>query len=189
MDFRRTAAGTRVDRSTGTRRRWARAAAWRISWQLCPAFMPMRRFIFVGCRPSCGFESWLASRTPERWRDRVFLHGLVPNDELLSRIAEHDIGFAGETSAIRSRDLTVTNKILHYLLGGLAVVASNTAGQREVAAEAPDAVQLYSSGNVSELAAEAERIDPGARSAGRARRRRSSSLRSRSSVGSEWSAA
>lgn len=102
--------------------------------------------------PASGFEAWLAARTPERWRDRIFLHPLVSNEELLSRIAEHDIGFAGETKEIRSRDLTVTNKILHYLLGGLAVVASDTAGQREVAARASGAVNLYPSGNPSALA-------------------------------------
>jgi len=46
---------------------------------------------------------------------------------LLSRIAEHDIGFAGEMKHCRSRDLTVTNKILQYLLAGIAVVAGNMA--------------------------------------------------------------
>jgi glycosyltransferase involved in cell wall biosynthesis len=53
----------------------------------------------------------------------------------------------------RSRDLTVTNKILHYLLAGLAVVASDTSGQREVARQAPDAVFLYPSGDAVVLAA------------------------------------
>ena len=99
-----------------------------------------------------GFEQWLGARVPDRWRERIFFHSLVMNDELLSRIAEHDIGFAGETKDCRSRDLTVTNKILHYLLGGLAVVASDTAGQREVASQAPEAVRLFPSGNVRMLA-------------------------------------
>ena len=82
----------------------------------------------------------------------MFLHPLVPNEELLSRLAEHDIGFAGEQPYCRSRDLTVTNKILHYLLGGLAVVASDTAGQREVAMQASGAVTLYEPGNPVALA-------------------------------------
>lgn len=103
--------------------------------------------------PVSGFENWLAHRVPERWRGRIVIHGLVSNAELLSRIGEHDIGFAGETPAIRSRDLTITNKILYYLLGGLAVVASDTAGQREVAAQAPDAVFLYPSSDAPALAA------------------------------------
>lgn len=102
--------------------------------------------------PAAGFEEWLRGRIPRRWRDRVFVHPLVPNEELLSRIAEHDIGFAGERTDIRSRDLTVTNKILHYLLGGLAVVASDSAGQREVAELAPGAVHLYPAGAPEALA-------------------------------------
>jgi glycosyltransferase involved in cell wall biosynthesis len=97
-------------------------------------------------------EAWLWPRVPESWRKKVFLHPLVGNDELLSRIAEHDIGFAGEQKYCPSRDLTVTNKILHYLLGGLAVVASDTAGQREVAAQADDAVQLYPASDAEALA-------------------------------------
>jgi len=99
-----------------------------------------------------GFEQWLRGRVPEIWRDRIFIHSLVSNEELLSRVAEHDIGFAGELTYCRSRDLTVTNKILHYLLGGLAVVASDTAGQREVAKQAQGSVFLYSPGNAHSLA-------------------------------------
>ena len=94
-------------------------------------------------KPVSGFENWLAHRVPEAWRGRIMVHEPVRNTELLSRITEHDIGFAGETPVIRSRDLTVTNKILYYLLAGLAVLASNTAGQREVAALAPGGVFLY----------------------------------------------
>jgi glycosyltransferase involved in cell wall biosynthesis len=102
--------------------------------------------------PAAGFERWLEERIPQQWRARVFIHPLVTNAELLSRIAEHDIGFAGERSDCRSRDLTVTNKILHYLLAGLAVVASDTAGQREVAVQAPGAVCLYPAGDPQALA-------------------------------------
>jgi hypothetical protein len=105
-------------------------------------------------QPVSNFDKWLEARLPEKWRSRVFIHALVSNDELLSRIAEHDIGFAGEMKYCRSRDLTVTNKILHYLLGGLAVVASDTAGQREIAAQASGAVRLYSSGDPQALARE-----------------------------------
>lgn len=103
--------------------------------------------------PATSLNNWMASHLPESWRSRIVVHPPVLNTELLSRVAEHDIGFAGETSLIRSRDLTVTNKILYYLLAGLAVVASDTAGQREVAAQAPGAVLLYPSGNAAALAA------------------------------------
>jgi glycosyltransferase involved in cell wall biosynthesis len=106
-------------------------------------------------KPVADFEDWLAGCVSEKWRKRIFIHKLVSNDELLSRIAEHDIGFAGEQKEVsRSRDLTVTNKILHYLLGGLAVVASDTVGQREIAEQANGAVRIYPSGNPESLAKE-----------------------------------
>jgi glycosyltransferase involved in cell wall biosynthesis len=103
--------------------------------------------------PADGFLKWLALAVPEKWRGRIFVHGLVSENELLSRVAEHDIGFAGEMKYCRSRDLTVTNKILQYLLAGLAVLASDTTGQREVATQAPGAVSLYASGDFVALAA------------------------------------
>jgi len=124
-------------------------------------------------QPAAGFETWLRARVPEGWRDRVFLHGLVPNAELLSRIAEHDIGFAGERSDCRSRDLTVTNKILHYLLAGLAVVASDTTGQREVASQVSEGVLVYPSGDPSALA---ERLEPLLRSSERLKAAQADSL-------------
>ncbi len=83
-------------------------------------------------------REWLNGTVPESWRQRVFIHPTVPNAELLSRIAEHDVGLALETTAIKSRNLTVTNKLFQYLQGGLAVIATDTAGQREVFARRPE---------------------------------------------------
>jgi glycosyltransferase involved in cell wall biosynthesis len=115
-----------------------------------------RAEIHLRGNPAAGFSGWIEAHLSADWRDRVFLHDLVPNEELLSRIAEHDIGLASEQTYCRSRDLTVTNKVLHYLLGGLAVVASDTSGQREIAAKAPGAVHLYRVGDPQDLA---QRLD------------------------------
>ena len=102
--------------------------------------------------PASGFMEWAANRIPPSWRNRVFVHGLVPNGELLGCIADHDVGFAGEMMYARNKDLTVSNKLLHFLLAGLAVVASDTSGQQEVARQAPGAVLLYCSGDATALA-------------------------------------
>jgi glycosyltransferase involved in cell wall biosynthesis len=99
-----------------------------------------------------GFDAWFQQHVAPEFRDRVFLHDPVEPAELLSRIAEHDIGFAGEMKYCASKDLTVSNKMLHYLLGGCAVVASDTAGQREVASMARGAVCVYPSGDAQALA-------------------------------------
>ena len=109
-------------------------------------------------QPARGFDAWLRERIPAGWGDRLHFHRLVSNQELLSRISEHDIGFAGEIKSRRSHDLTVSNKILHYLLAGLAVVASDTVGQLEVASQAPEAVQIYPSGDPRRLAEVLDRL-------------------------------
>lgn len=89
------------------------------------------------------FRDELTSIFPSDKGHKLYFHALVPHKELLSRIAEHDIGLATEEYTPDSRNLTITNKILQYLLGGIAVIASDTAGQKEVAREAPDAVFLF----------------------------------------------
>jgi glycosyltransferase involved in cell wall biosynthesis len=89
--------------------------------------------------PVPGFDRELLGRLPPSRRGLVSLLPLVPPGALPSVIARHDIGLALEDSAIPSRDLTITNKILQYLNAGLAVVASSTAGQREVLGRSPDA--------------------------------------------------
>jgi glycosyltransferase involved in cell wall biosynthesis len=99
------------------------------------------------------YRSWLDRTVPPSLLEKVFVHPIVDGKELPVRIAEHDIGFAGETASIRSRDLTATNKIFQYLQAGLVVLASDTRGQREVAAAAEHAVELYQADNVSSLQA------------------------------------
>ena len=121
-------------------------------------FLQHKAEIHLRGKPSSGFIEWLQSKLESGWRDRVFIHDVVSNEELLSRIVEHDIGFAGEQNYCKSRDLTITNKILHYLLAGLAVVASDTTGQREVAEQATGAVYLYRGGDPQSLAHQLNRL-------------------------------
>ena len=85
------------------------------------------------------YAARLRDLVPAERRDRLEFHPLVPPGELPAFIARHDIGLALEQPFIVNRDLTITNKILQYLNAGLAVVASDTAGQREVLAHAPAA--------------------------------------------------
>ncbi|SDS64048.1 glycosyltransferase [Opitutus sp. GAS368] len=85
------------------------------------------------------FAERLRAGLPAAFRPRLAFLPLVPPGDLPAVIARHDIGLALEQPAIPSRDLTITNKILQYLNAGLAVIASGTAGQREVLARAPGA--------------------------------------------------
>ncbi len=86
-----------------------------------------------------GFDTEILARVPADFRARVTFLPFVPPAALPELIARHNIGLALEQPFIVNRDLTITNKILQYLNAGLAVVASDTAGQREVLAHDPTA--------------------------------------------------
>ncbi|OUC11905.1 MAG: glycosyl transferase family 1 [Alkalinema sp. CACIAM 70d] len=98
------------------------------------------------------YRDWLMAQVPEGWHDRLLIHETVANSVLPWRIAEHDIGLALETTTIPSRNLTVTNKLFQYLQAGLAVIATDTAGQREVLQAHPQAGQLIPSDDPIALA-------------------------------------
>jgi glycosyltransferase involved in cell wall biosynthesis len=97
--------------------------------------------------PRAGFESALLAAASPELRGRMHFHPQVPQEELLSRLAEHDIGYCGELSDCASRDLTITNKVFEYMRAGLAIVASDTSGQKEVSAQAPNAVRIFRQGD------------------------------------------
>ncbi len=96
-------------------------------------------------------QQWLGL-VPAALRPRIQFLPTVPAGELPARLAEHDIGLALDVSAIPSRNLTITNKLFHYLQAGLAVAASDTAGHREALDIAPDAGQLFPAGDATGLA-------------------------------------
>jgi len=99
------------------------------------------RLALVGA-PTGNFDRQLRARLPAEFAERVSFFPLVPPDRLPTLIAQYDIGLALEESRIVNRDLTITNKILQYFNAGLAVVATPTAGQSEVLANAPGAGRL-----------------------------------------------
>ena len=96
------------------------------------------RLVLLGETRS-GFDAAVLARLPAAFRSRVTFLPLVSPAELPALIARHDIGLALEHAFIVSRNLTITNKILQYLNAGLAVVASDTAGQRAVLTHSPAA--------------------------------------------------
>lgn len=95
--------------------------------------------------PVAGFDVQLCFQLPESFTRRLNVLQPVAPRELPSWIARHDIGLALEPSTPANKNLTISNKILQYLNAGLAVVATPTAGQREVLAKAPDAGILLDS--------------------------------------------
>lgn len=89
---------------------------------------------------------------------RLFFHPQAHPDELLSRIAEHDVGLALEQDVNDNRLIAVTNKLLFYMLAGLAIVATDTPGQRGIAEQAGGAFELHGRGDIAALAAQLQRF-------------------------------
>ncbi|GJM09381.1 MAG: hypothetical protein DHS20C11_16570 [Lysobacteraceae bacterium] len=87
----------------------------------------------VHLRGRLGCEDWLRRQLDEKSDPKLILHPLVSNQELDQRIAEHDVGLALEPTIPDNKNLTASNKIFHYLVNGLDVIATRTKGQVEVA--------------------------------------------------------
>lgn len=62
----------------------------------------------------------------------IHFHKSVAEPELVTVIAEFDVGLALEQNEPPSRDLTITNKLFQYLQSGLPVIATETSGQKEI---------------------------------------------------------
>lgn len=98
-------------------------------------------------------RKWFARLVPEGWRERILIHPTVHDSEMLPRIAGHDIGLALESVTTRGRDLTIAKKTFHYMIAGLAVVATDTTGHKEIAGQSLGAMQLVPPNNPVALAA------------------------------------
>jgi hypothetical protein len=81
----------------------------------------------------------------------------ISPDAMIDSCRAYDIGLAVEQPAVRSRELCLTNKALTYPLAGLAVVVTDTAGQRPLGADLGEGALMYRPGDVQALAAGLQR--------------------------------
>lgn len=86
------------------------------------------------------YKKELYNKTPKHIE--LYIHEVVAPEALISRIAEHDLGIAFEETQPESRNYTITNKVFHYLQAGIPILATETAGQLEVAQKASQAIRL-----------------------------------------------
>ncbi len=99
------------------------------------------------------YRDHLLARLDETKRSRVSFLPLVPSADLARALMDFDVGLSLERSEIPSRNLTITNKFFHYLQSGLAIVASDTAGNREGLGNAPSAGCIFPPGRLHEALA------------------------------------
>ena len=105
-----------------------------------------------------GYRAHLLSRVPAGRRADVRFIPLVTPDELPLKLAEFDIGLALEPHWPRNRDITISNKIFQYMNAGLAVVATDTAGQSEVMHAAPECGLLIAAHETTRLTARLDEL-------------------------------
>lgn len=120
-------------------------AAWARTTQ------PSKVYLLGDERP--GYRRKLLARLPAARRDDLHFIPLVTPEQLPAKLAEFDIGLALEPRWPLNRNITITNKILQYMNAGLAVVATDTAGQAEVMAAAPGSGLLITAHETAEYAA------------------------------------
>jgi glycosyltransferase involved in cell wall biosynthesis len=115
------------------------------------------RLVLLG-QPTPGYDRRLLSHLPSAWHPRVSFLPLVPPAELPGVIAQCDVGLALEPRIPENKNRTISNKILQYLNAGLAVVASDTAGQCEVLAQRPEAGVIVEMHETTYLAETLDRL-------------------------------
>jgi hypothetical protein len=81
----------------------------------------------------------------------VHLEPAAP-DAMIELCGGYDVGLALEQGHVPNRALCLTNKALTYLLAGLAVVLTDTRGQRPLAHDLGEGAILYAPGDVPALA-------------------------------------
>jgi glycosyltransferase involved in cell wall biosynthesis len=104
-----------------------------------------------------GYEQFLKTNWPSS-NHRLVVYDFIPHHELLQKISACDLGLAIEQYEPDSRDTTVTNKILQYLQAGIAVLATDTKGQKEIAAHFPETVFLVKANAPEQWAAQIEKF-------------------------------
>jgi len=82
----------------------------------------------------------------------VHIHSPSAPDELFAFASQFDIGLALETGFCLNNELALSNKIFTYMQTGLAIIASDTSGQKQLMQSHPGAGKVYEKKNVTMLA-------------------------------------
>ena len=73
--------------------------------------------------------------------NNIFFHEPIMAERLIIDASQFDIGLALESDVSINRNVCVTNKIFCYLMAGLAIVGTDTMGQKDIFTHFPGAVK------------------------------------------------
>jgi len=82
----------------------------------------------------------------------IIPHSPAPPDRMVELARPYDVGLSPEQGRDLNRQLCLGNKALTYILGGLAVVLTDTAGHRPLAEDLGEGALRYRSGDIPSLA-------------------------------------
>jgi glycosyltransferase involved in cell wall biosynthesis len=107
--------------------------------------------IFLRGTPVSGYAETLSRMARERNLSLTFLPHLH-HDDLIGAMDQFDVGLALERVSNLNASITASNKLFSYMLAGLAVVTTDTPGQREVFEQVPSVGFMYPCGRPELLA-------------------------------------
>ncbi len=83
---------------------------------------------------------------------KIVHHEPVPPDALVESCGGYDVGLGVEPGFSPNNLIALSNKVFTYLLGGLAIVLTDTPGQRALAADLEAGAYVYKPGDAAGLA-------------------------------------
>ena len=82
---------------------------------------------------------------------KIFFHRPILAEQIIPDASQYDVGLALETKVSVNRDICVTNKIFAYLMAGLAIIGTDTSGQKDIFGNFSEATYLCGMDNVTSL--------------------------------------
>lgn len=83
---------------------------------------------------------------------RVFFHEPILSEQIIPDGNNYDVGLSLESAVSMNRNICVTNKVFSYLMSRLAMIGTDTDGQKDIFTHFPDAVVLCKMNDAQDLA-------------------------------------
>jgi glycosyltransferase involved in cell wall biosynthesis len=83
---------------------------------------------------------------------RVFFHDPIQPEQIIPDGNNYDVGLALESAVSTNRNICVTNKVFSYLMSRMAIIGTDTEGQKDIFTHFPEAVVLCKMNDARDLA-------------------------------------
>ena len=83
---------------------------------------------------------------------QVFFHEPIPPEQIIPDGNNYDVGLALESAISMNRNICVTNKVFSYLMSRMAIVGTDTEGQKDIFTHFPEAVVVCRMNDPADLA-------------------------------------